>query len=73
MTEDEAKQKACCNGGRPPMENGPCIASACMAWRWETKELRKATQYMDNTTEGYFQGPTGIRAEGHCGLAGGHP
>lgn len=36
MTEDEAKTKACCGSGHRPMENGECIASSCMAWRWDT-------------------------------------
>ena len=33
MTEDEAKTKACCGSGDRPAMNGPCIASARMAWR----------------------------------------
>lgn len=35
MTEQEAREKFCCTGGRP---SSPfCIGSSCMAWKWERK------------------------------------
>jgi hypothetical protein len=56
-TEEEAKTKRC-----PFMDGPPCIASACMAWRWErtSKNLQShpATQTRTKTDHGY------------CGMAG---
>ena len=72
MTEEEAKQKACCNGGCTPMANGPCIASLCMAWRWimpvpTFQEVDPSTPITRNKTHGYkAPEPT----HGYCGLAG---
>jgi hypothetical protein len=38
MTEDEAKDKFCCAAmGQPSSEfnqDGHCVASKCMSWRW---------------------------------------
>ena len=44
MTEEEAKGRACCGSGNRPAENGPCIASACMAWQWWTATHYRETE-----------------------------
>ena len=62
MTEDEAKTKACCGSGYRPMENGSCIGSSCMAWRWSEPAL--AGQYAEAQADA-FRGRMGF-----CGLAG---
>lgn len=62
MTEDEAKTKACCGSGFRPMENGLCIASACMAWRWTWSPANHASMEAD--------APEANKPpSGHCGLA----
>jgi hypothetical protein len=76
MTEDEAKTKICCG---PPGTNTMihaiemqsdadicCIASGCMAWRWDTDAWTLA---FDD------KGPLTRRKDydepqGYCGLAG---
>lgn len=76
MTEDEAKTKWCCGG---PMQflaastlhtgeavlpdEGKCVASACMAWRWEGRDDGNAIA----TGRGHIPKH---EADGHCGLAG---
>jgi hypothetical protein len=67
MTEDEAKTKWCPafrgndHGVNRPLDldtnalMGRCIASACMAWRWDYPHVQT------NKPE---------EREGHCGLAG---
>ena len=70
MTEAEAKKKWCCG---PPMvvfaakiaardmtsgpNDGCCVGSDCMAWRWGPKS---------QSPHGY-----NVNREGRCGLAGG--
>ena len=59
MTEQEARQKACCG----PISNQmgayfKCIASDCMAWRWEDVDF-----YLPEP-------PLPSELEGYCGLAG---
>jgi hypothetical protein len=71
MTEEEAKTKTCCKGSEMRIKfNGPCIASACMAWRWNEP-------WTSQTEEGHG-GDLVIRLKrkpgepklGYCGLAG---
>lgn len=66
MTEDEARQKWCPAShtlgyvvGDPPVvpDEGRCIASMCMAWRWS----KGAATAMD---------PPASTTDGYCGLAG---
>lgn len=35
VTDNEARKKMCCVGVSPPNHRGHCIASSCMAWRWD--------------------------------------
>lgn len=82
MTEDQAKTKACCGSGYRPAENGPCIASACMAWRWHNDYERRWDLPRDKAPEGlgwdYVEAIGGVAhwvrktdtPEGFCGLAG---
>lgn len=64
MTEEEARAKWCPMAGasRFARQDEMCIASACMAWRWES--------------ESYEQRHTSVKGvrrsitHGHCGLAG---
>lgn len=68
MTEDEAKTKACCSGIYRPVDNGPCIASDCMAWRWVV-----LTEYQPLNYATSMQSPipkTTKTVHGYCGLAG---
>lgn len=66
FTEEEAKQTACCKelayleDGR--LVTSACLASGCMAWRWEQS---------DEEWEGlgYLPGRNAFR-HGYCGLAG---
>ena len=69
MTEDEAKTKWCpqrVKGSSPGLQTAEacsCIASACMAWRWDGTHVNdpadpKADLIWSN------------RSYGHCGLAG---
>ncbi len=70
MTEDEAKTKWC-----PKVEHrglGKCIASACMAWRFESPETyeERYTNWEDAANiGGVNRGPEPL-PEGFCGLAG---
>lgn len=73
MTEKEAIAKACCSGSKRPAENGPCVGSNCMAWRW--REFRTTQETV------VVEGPPGqstgknvgkqVPFKGYCGLAGG--
>ncbi len=83
MTEEEARLRACCGSGQRPAENGPCIASRCMAWRWpphrpcddNASDLTVSEMQPDGsgwkripgTTNGWKR-PRARR--GFCGLAG---
>lgn len=72
LTEEEAKTKWCpfvrrTYSGIPVnrvadtaefMDSCPCIASACMAWRWRRR-------YADDAKEAKIS-----HATGYCGLAG---
>jgi hypothetical protein len=71
MTEDEAKTKACCNGAQRPKENGPCIGSGCMAWRWGVKGRGGWIEFVprpEMTEEQKADPANGLG--GYCGLAG---
>jgi hypothetical protein len=71
MTEEEARQKWCPHvrvasaddatvnrGGAGPHEAICCIASACMAWRWDVHS--SAVTLVTTVSDKH----------GHCGLAG---
>ncbi len=77
MTEEEAWGRACCSGNssRSAM-SGPCLASACMAWRWwdglsddGTAHHRKPTSHAARAPEPPEGRPLAQR-RGYCGLAG---
>lgn len=80
MTEDEAKTKWCpfardseTAGNRsqaaPDKIHFPCIASACMAWRWTGRtEIGREGYYGDEVMIRYEASVRG--GDGHCGLAG---
>lgn len=84
MTEEEAKGRACCSGAQRPSENGSCIASSCMAWRWGYETERRHPAGPDDpdppVDEGWerYTGTYGapdywarwVRDRGYCGLAG---
>ena len=77
MTEEEAKEKACCKGRNQPISlNGFCIGSACMAWRWKTvanPDWQPSSQMaVYPQANAYSLTPQGISSETHggCGLAG---
>lgn len=86
MTEAEAKTKACCKGSEYTVRNnGPCVASRCMAWRWsepkrtaaflEAVQAHMQTQPKPNfntATQAVYAETGGKfeRVEGFCGLAG---
>lgn len=62
MTEEEAKTKRCCGGrdcGAPAADGAlMCIASACMAWRWQWRQGKESGAVFQSTISGW------------CGLAG---
>jgi len=62
MTEDEAKEKACCgprNNGSSGDDDILCIGSSCMAWRTvRIGRVLEGDEYQTFTTEVF------------CGLAG---
>jgi hypothetical protein len=84
MTEEEAKTKFCCAGravnpGRWPL----CVASTCMAWRWETKakangdRVRAVKERRATTGCSLMEAVAWVDANdrvttgaGYCGLAG---
>jgi hypothetical protein len=62
MTEKEAKIKLC--PATFSAEQGRrCIGSACMAWRWQITPMDALDK------EASYPG-SGLKADGHCGLAG---
>ncbi len=76
LTEDEAKNKACCKC-MPHKEDGKlmtaaCLASGCMAWRieygtWHLGEERFLVEGDTYQRHEAVQKETGY---GYCGLAG---
>ena len=61
LTEEDAKEKACCNWAILYMEGPPkrpCLASGCMSWRWFDDALRCEAR------------PRRSDRRGFCGLAG---
>ena len=74
MTEDEAKTKACHRtlhwvSGSESMtwSPQPCIASACMAWRWRYVQTNKTPGACSfPQIEPIYE----RTEDGHCGLAG---
>lgn len=75
MTEQEARKKACCNGAKRPEENGPCIGSACMAWR-ETRDEQYVSEGAPppgpewRKCREHLSGADWELIGGFCGLAG---
>ena len=71
VTEEEAKTKACCKGSQFSIsENGPCIASECMAWRAGAKmKFRdgRSGNLLDRDLTGHG---VWVTVGGYCGLAG---
>lgn len=69
MTEDEAKTKACCgprNNGDTGNDDLLCIASTCMAWRWDGTHVNDPGEPKGDLI-------WSNRSYGHCGLAGEAP
>lgn len=71
VTEEEAKTKRCHETLAPVgtadrvwHDSGPCIGSACMAWRWAND-----AQYAESGIEEKFLGDPNFIA-GYCGKAG---
>ena len=67
MTEDEAKTKWC-----PKVEHrglGKCIASGCMAWRWDGEVIwsEMSKRWLAKDVPADAKTNAGL---GHCGLAG---
>ena len=58
MTEEEAKQKWCCQVNA----DAKCIGSACMAWRQEW--------HFKGHPDGTFDTLPTANGHGYCGLAG---
>jgi hypothetical protein len=86
MTEDEAKTKIChrsIDGDDSPApvianemfaKRFACVASSCMAWRWEPQlyEVRESGQTYTtiNATNAYGTAGQKLPRHGFCGLAG---
>jgi hypothetical protein len=74
MTEEEAKTKTC-HKTLVPLLNatgspGPCIGSACMAWRWQhIPEMYRYRDIHGNQQLGTKEGAQST-TDGYCGLAG---
>lgn len=67
LTEQEAATRMCCRpSGKVLRDNGQCVASACMAWRWKTRGVYVTPE--DGSEAHYVYHSTG---RGFCGLAGG--
>lgn len=80
MTEDEAREKWCpfvevdgkstCRPEEFETRDSDCpsycIASECMAWRWNEPEI-VAQRSEGGSTTTHYEGST----QGYCGLAGG--
>jgi hypothetical protein len=66
VTEGEAKTKSCCGGGNTPLMRGSCIASACMAWRWNGYRAEDGKWVQISAPDTKFAKELG---EGYCGLA----
>lgn len=79
LTETEAAIKACCSGSNRPVENGWCIGSSCMAWRWTGAEKERSSGAADVDLAIAVRGTADQRAElqrerlarrtGYCGLS----
>lgn len=73
LTELEARDKACCKTIPARDTNGSlqtpaCLASGCMAWRWETKGHTLKNVLIDGVMTERFS--VDIRTtRGYCGLA----
>ena len=66
LTETEAKTRACCKpSGKMIVDNGPCIASECMAWRWKTVSKLVTDEESGEQTWEYHRDHIGC-----CGFAG---
>jgi hypothetical protein len=67
LTEKDAKEKACCDGGYGTViradDEGKynCIASKCMAWRWAVDPRGEPAMKKEGGE---------YRETGYCGLAG---
>lgn len=68
MTEDDAKKNLCCAAmGHPASDfnDGVCVASRCMAWRWHYE-----MQLMGWSKDKNEPIHAGKNTHGYCGLAG---
>lgn len=76
LTEEDARKTRCC--GPPGCGNARvCIASECMAWRWQMISDHRVGAYLDHegavswlVEKGYYTKSAPPTARGYCGLAG---
>ena len=69
LTEEEAKEKHCCTA--KTYDTDDCIASNCMAWRWDEKSFRVFDENGGALNEQHnWKDMPQSEWKGYCGLAG---